>query len=47
LVKIIGHRKVHDFEGNCIMGLSAYRDGHSYVYDQCTNCVCNVSLFYK
>jgi hypothetical protein len=39
-----GHRKVQDFEGNCIMGLSAYRDGQSYTYDSCTNCVCNVSF---
>ncbi|XP_054166982.1 BMP-binding endothelial regulator protein-like [Oppia nitens] len=36
-----GHRKVHDFEGNCIMGLKTYRNGQTYDYDQCSTCVCN------
>ncbi|CAG2183139.1 unnamed protein product, partial [Oppiella nova] len=36
-----GHRKVQDFEGNCIMKLSVHREGHTYAYDHCTNCVCN------
>ncbi|CAG2104699.1 unnamed protein product [Medioppia subpectinata] len=36
-------RKVMDFEGNCIMKLSTHRDGQTYTYDHCTNCVCNAT----
>ncbi|CAG2104700.1 unnamed protein product [Medioppia subpectinata] len=32
-----------DFEGNCIMKLSTHRDGQTYTYDHCTNCVCNAT----
>lgn len=42
IYQIKGHRKVKDFEENCIMGLSTYQNGQSYILDHCTECICNV-----
>ncbi|XP_067132577.1 BMP-binding endothelial regulator protein-like [Centruroides vittatus] len=38
-----GARKISDFKDKCLIGLDIHKNGDSFVYDQCTQCSCNMS----